>query len=95
MLPRDKSDTTSSKSPTSKPEHSAGLDTPIQFVKGVGPKLGAVFNSRDISTVRDLFQFFPRGYEDRSQSKNIEGLQDGVKATLTVRVLGSRSIPIQ
>ncbi len=99
MLPRDKFDTTSSKSTTNRavrhPDSSTGLKTPIQFVKGVGPKLGAVFNSRDIHTVGDLFHFFPRAYEDRSQVKTIAALEDGVKATLTVRVLGSRSIPIQ
>ncbi len=99
MLPKDKFDTKSSKSTTSslKTHVSADseLETPIQFVKGVGPKLGAVFNSRDIFTIRHLFQFFPRGYEDRSQSRTIATLEDGVKATLTVKVLTSRSIPIQ
>ena len=99
MLPKDKFDTTSSKSPTNssgtRTVSVSGLETPIQFIKGVGPKLGAVFNSREIYTVRDLFHFFPRGYEDRSQSQSITTLEDGAKATLSVRVLSSRSIPIQ
>jgi ATP-dependent DNA helicase RecG len=93
MLQKDKFATTSSKSTTVKAPQ--GVDTPIQFVKGVGPKLGAVFNSREIQTVRDLFYFFPRDYEDRSQVFTVSALQDGAKATLSVRVLSSRSIPMQ
>jgi ATP-dependent DNA helicase RecG len=39
--------------------------------------------------------FFPRDYEDRSQVATIAGLTDGTKATLTVKVLSQRQIPIQ
>ena len=93
MLPREKSITTSSKSTTNNPSPS-GVGTPIQYVKGVGPKLGAIFQSRDISTVRDLLFFFPRDYEDRSRIFRISGLTEGVKATLTVRIIAQRSIPV-
>ena len=71
------------------------MDTPVQFVKGVGPKLGSVFNSRDIQTVRDLLHFFPRTYEDRSKAVKIPDLAEGMSATLPVRVLSSRLIPIR
>jgi ATP-dependent DNA helicase RecG len=64
-------------------------------VKGVGPKLGAIFQSRDIATVKDLLSFFPRAYEDRSKVRTISDLEDGVQATLTVQVLSQRQIPIQ
>src|SRR3954469_24363398 len=90
MLPGARSITTSSKSATSRAE---GLQTPIQFVKGVGPRLGAIFKSRGIETVRDLLLFFPRAYEDRTRLSTIAELQEGVKATVSVRVLGSRKIP--
>lgn len=94
MLPKDKSITTLSKSTTNSP-HASGSETPIQFVKGVGPRLGAVFKSREIETIKDLLHFFPRSYEDRSRIYQVSGLTDGIKATLTVKVLSQRQIPIQ
>ncbi len=93
MPQKDKSTTTLLKSTTNSSSLSE-VDTPIQFVKGVGPKLGAVFRSRNIETVRDLFYFFPRDYEDRSRIFQVATLVDGVKATLPVRVLSQRNIPI-
>src|SRR5262245_46585450 len=86
-----KSTTRSSKSGT----NSAGLDTPVQFVKGVGPKLGAIFASRGIETVRDLLTFFPRAYEDRSQVTRISELVDGVSASVSVKVISARRIQIR
>ena len=98
MPPKVKSVTKSSKSVTTKPSVSSSphpQDTPIQFVKGVGPRLGMVFDSRGISTVRDLLFFFPRAYEDRSKLQQVADLQENVKATLAVRVSSSRKIPIR
>lgn len=69
-------------------------ETPVQYLKGVGPKLGSVFGSRDIVSVRDLLHFFPRSYEDRTQVQKISELTDGMKATLSVRVQSQRMIPI-
>lgn len=89
-----KSTTKSSKSNTAKTTQS-GSQTPIQFVKGVGPRLGAVLESRGISTVGDLLHFFPRAYEDRNKiSKVIDLPQEGtVSVALTVE--SARRIPIR
>jgi ATP-dependent DNA helicase RecG len=94
MPPKDRSITTLSKSTTNSPSVS-GSETPIQFVKGVGPRLGSVFNSREIDTVKDLLHFFPRTYEDRSQLCQVSGLVEGAKSTLSVRIISKRQIPIQ
>src|SRR5947209_5743138 len=59
--------------PPAKPA-ATGTETPIQFVKGVGPLLGAIFNSRDIFTVKDLLSFFPRAYEDRTRLLTVSEL---------------------
>ena len=91
MLPKGTSTTTSSKSPTSSRES----DTPIQFVKGVGPRLAAVFLSRGIAHVRDLLFFFPRAYEDRSKFKKVSELKEGDTATVAVQVVSSRKIPLR
>ncbi|HLE00719.1 MAG TPA: ATP-dependent DNA helicase RecG [Bdellovibrionota bacterium] len=92
MLPKAKSVTTLSKSPINR---GAGPETPIQYVKGVGPRMGAIFNSRDLHTVKDLLYFFPRAYEDRTRFCRVSDLQDGQKATVSVSVQGVRRIPIR
>lgn len=94
MLQKAKFITKLSKSTTNK-SASVGVETPIQFLKGVGPKLGAIFQKRQIYTVKDLLYFFPRSYEDRSQVFQISQLSDGVHATLSVFVISQRKIPIQ
>ncbi|MBC7691600.1 MAG: ATP-dependent DNA helicase RecG [Methylotenera sp.] len=87
MPPKVKSSTTSSPSATS--------ETPVQFVKGVGPRLGAVFTSRGIVTVKDLLTFFPRSYEDRTRLLKVSELSDGEKSTVAVRVTNSKKIPLK
>ncbi len=62
-------------------------------MKGVGPRLGAIFQSRGIDTVRDLLHFFPRAYEDRTKVLSVKELQEGVKATVALRVVSSRKVP--
>lgn len=63
------------------------LETEIQYLKGVGPKLGALFSRHGIKTVLDLLQNYPRAYEDRRAARNIISLKDGdvvsLKATVT------------
>lgn len=98
MLPKDRSATKSSKSATSSRTPAAppsGPDTPVQFVKGVGPKLGIVFQSRGITTVRDLLTFFPRTYEDRTQLAQVAEVKEGQKATLPLEVVSSRKISLR
>ena len=41
------------------------LQTPIQYVKGVGPKLAQVLARIGVRTVEDLLYLVPREYEDR------------------------------
>lgn len=62
------------------------LETEIQYLKGVGPKLGALFSRNGIKTILDLLQNYPRVYEDRRAARNIASLKDGdvvgLKATV-------------
>jgi ATP-dependent DNA helicase RecG len=71
-----------SKSNTSK--SSNPLETPVQYIKGVGPKLAAAFKSRDILTLRDLLYFFPRRYEDRSQTSLVMTAEPGSTVTIAL-----------
>jgi len=57
------------------------LLTPIQYVKGVGPRLAKLFEKKGILTVEDALYFLPRCYEDRSNLKKISELKAGRKET--------------
>jgi ATP-dependent DNA helicase RecG len=89
MLPKASSGTTSSKSNTA-PDF-----TPIQFVKGVGPRLGVVFENRGIRTVRDVLYFFPRAYEDRTKLSTVADLQADQIATIPLKVISVKRVPLR
>lgn len=71
------------------------LDTPVQYLKGVGPRLSAVFAQRDIRTVRDLLYFFPRKYEDRTRMATLNSLEPGQTASIPLTVQGSSIRPLR
>jgi ATP-dependent DNA helicase RecG len=70
------------------------VDTPVQYVKGVGPKLAAVLRKKGITTVRDLIEFYPRTYEDRRAARNIASLKEGDFVGLKAQVVRVHQIPI-
>lgn len=57
------------------------LLTPIQYVKGVGPRLAKLFEKKGVLTVEDGLYFLPRCYEDRRNLKKISELNAGKKET--------------
>ena len=57
------------------------LSTPIQYVRGVGPKLSKILERKGIRTVEDALYFLPRVYEDRRRLKKISELQAGRRET--------------
>lgn len=81
-----KSSTKSSKSNTYKD----GLGTPVQFVKGVGPKLAQLLKTHQIETVGDLLTFFPRAYEDRTRITPVRELHEDTPSTFRGRVVSAR-----
>ena len=50
------------------------LSLPVQFIKGVGPKISALLEKKGLKTVEDLLYFIPRRYEDRRTVKNIQSV---------------------
>jgi ATP-dependent DNA helicase RecG len=66
------------------------LQTPIQYVKGVGPKLAKLFEKKEVRTVEDALYFLPRAYEDRRTLKKISELKTGRKETGFGEILSSR-----
>jgi ATP-dependent DNA helicase RecG len=73
--------------------------TPVQFVKGIGPKLSEILAAKGVNTVDDLLHYLPFRYEDRQNPRGIAELQLGEMATLIadVRTSGlfrTRRMPI-
>jgi ATP-dependent DNA helicase RecG len=67
-------------------KNSEGLDTSIQFVKGVGPKRAELFHLSGIQTVRDLIDCFPRRYQFFGEVKKLKDLKEGENATVVVQI---------
>jgi ATP-dependent DNA helicase RecG len=58
------------------------LQTPLQFLKGVGPRKAADLKRAGLSTVEDLLYRLPFRYEDRSRMQPIASLRPGAKAAV-------------
>lgn len=70
------------------------LETNVQYVKGVGPKLGALLSSRGIHTVGDLFEYYPRAYEDRRAARDIRSLKAEEVVSLKAKIFRVSAIPM-
>jgi ATP-dependent DNA helicase RecG len=75
------------------------LSTPVQYVKGIGPRLAGILEGKGISTVDDLLYYLPFRYEDRANPRPINQLQPGAMASVIVEVRSSmvmrtRKMPI-
>lgn len=53
------------------------LDTNIQYMKGVGPTRSELLQKIGIQTVKDLMEYYPRNYEDRTKLKKIDEFEVG------------------
>jgi ATP-dependent DNA helicase RecG len=54
-----------------------GLDTQIQYVKGVGPQRAGQLQRLGVHTLRDLLTYYPRRYDLRRQAQPISTLRGG------------------
>src|SRR5690348_13175027 len=61
--------------------------TPLQFLKGVGPRRAADLARAGLLTIEDLLYRFPIRYEDRSRLQPIASLKPGQHASLAGRIL--------
>ncbi len=59
------------------------LDTPVQYVKGVGPRRAEQLAALGIRTVEDLLLYFPRRFDLRRQAQPIASLR-GDESSATV-----------
>ena len=75
------------------------LETSLQFVKGIGPRIAQTLQDKRITTVEDLLYHLPFRYEDRLRPQAIEELVPGEMASLIGEVRGmnlvrTRRMPI-
>ncbi len=66
---------------------SIDLDSNIQYLKGVGPKMAELFKKINIYTIRDLIEYYPRAYEDRTKLYTISELIVGENALFIADVV--------
>src|SRR5262252_7096303 len=75
------------------------LSTPVQYVKGVGPRIADVLAAKGVHTVADLLHYLPFRYEDRLNPRRISELRTGEITSVIDEVRNSglfrtHSIPI-
>ena len=62
------------------------LNTPLTYVKGIGPARAAMLEAKGLTTVEDLLAYVPFRYEDRSNMKTVAQLAPGEMATVIAEV---------
>jgi ATP-dependent DNA helicase RecG len=67
-----------------------GLATPLQFLKGIGPRRAEQLAKKGLQTVEDALYFVPLRHEDRTTLTPLASLQPGQTATCTgiIRAIG-------
>jgi ATP-dependent DNA helicase RecG len=68
------------------------LSQPIQFVKGVGPRIAKKLEKKGVKTVEDALYFLPRKYEDRRVIKKISEIGVGKVETILGEVLLAETV---
>ena len=66
------------------------LETPLQFLKGVGPRKAADLKRAGLATVEDLLYRLPFRYEDRSHMQPIASLRPGMRAAVLGEITSAR-----
>ncbi|MGA8729470.1 MAG: ATP-dependent DNA helicase RecG [Terracidiphilus sp.] len=66
-----------------------GLDTPIMYVRGVGPRLAEMLAAKGILTAEDLLYHLPFRYEDRQNPRSLDELKPGETASIIAEVRGA------
>jgi ATP-dependent DNA helicase RecG len=75
------------------------IDTPVQFIKGIGPRIAESLAEKEIRTAEDLLYHLPFRYEDRANPRALHELVAGEVASVIGEVRGSvllrtRAMPI-
>ncbi|MDE0092356.1 MAG: ATP-dependent DNA helicase RecG, partial [Oligoflexia bacterium] len=71
------------------------LDTPLQFVKGVGPKLAGVLAKSSLKTVNDMIHKFPRAYQDNRRVADFGHLNPDQQVIVQADMVKKSIIPLR
>src|SRR6202158_2093946 len=63
--------------------------TPVQYVKGIGPRLAEILAAKGLATVDDLLHYLPFRYADRLNPRWVADLRAGEMATVIAEVRNS------
>lgn len=69
------------------------LETPVTYLKGVGPRRAELLKRLNIFTARDLLMHIPHRYEDASTVRRIASLRVGDDATVIGTVISKGVLP--
>ncbi len=69
------------------------LDTPVTYIKGVGPARAEALARLGINTARDLLLHVPHRYEDASTVSRIAALEPGMEGTVIGKVISKGVVP--
>ena len=75
------------------PRPSIRLDTPVTYLRGVGPHRAEALRKLRIVYAGDLLYHVPHRYEDASTVSTISSLQPGMDATIIGHVVSKGVIP--
>ena len=64
------------------------LNKDVKYVKTVGPNRVKLLNKLNIYTLKDLIEYYPRDYEDRSKPKNLYECIDGEEVLIEAMATG-------
>ena len=64
------------------------LNKDVKYVKTVGPSRVKLLNKLKIYTLKDLIEYYPRDYEDRSKPKNLYECTDGEEVLIEAMPTG-------
>jgi ATP-dependent DNA helicase RecG len=62
-------------------------DSPVQYLKGVGPRRARILEAANLKTAGDLLWYLPFRYEDRSSFTEIASVRPGRDALIQAKVL--------
>ena len=67
----------------------AALDTPVTYVRGVGPRLAETLAAKGILIAEDLLYHLPFRYEDRQNPRSLDELKAGEMASVIAEIRGT------
>ncbi len=72
-----------------KPGPPSKLDTPVTYIRGVGPRIAGLIAGKGFLTAEDLLYHLPFRYEDRQNPRSLDELKPGEMASVIAEIRGS------